>query len=193
MLPKTNQPTQNGFTLIEILVTLLMFGIISAIAAPSFMTWVNNKKIEDVAMSIEGALKEAQSTAIRKNKTCSVVVTSTTVSTPDAGCLPSGTRQIQEREVMWSNRNLTIAGTGGASGTTATFTSIGTTIVSPSTTTFVIYRTDGASNGRRKCVVVSSGIGIIKNGRFTGSLPLSLSSPPTTTEVTAVADACSIS
>jgi prepilin-type N-terminal cleavage/methylation domain-containing protein len=61
-----------GFTLIETLIAIMITGIIAAIAAPSFVAWINNENISKMSANIEGALKEAQSTAIRKNRTCNV-------------------------------------------------------------------------------------------------------------------------
>jgi prepilin-type N-terminal cleavage/methylation domain-containing protein len=189
---KTQHATHTGFTLIETLIAISIAGILAAIAAPSFMAWANNKKIDQVSTSIEGALKEAQSTAIRKNRTCNVWVTSTMASavlddaskTADPGCLPSGSRQIQG-----NNTDLAIAGTGGSSGTLVSFSAVGTAIVTPTSAAFVIYRTDASNNGTRKCVVISSGIGIIKTGIYTGTL----SSPPTSAEISAMSGQCSVS
>jgi prepilin-type N-terminal cleavage/methylation domain-containing protein len=193
MLSKTHPYTNKGFTLIETLVSIAIMGIIAAIAAPSFLTWVNNKKIEDVTTNIEGTLKEAQSTAIRKNKTCNVWITTTTASTvendvartPDPACLPSGTRQIQG-----ANTNIEIAGTGGGSGTMVTFSAVGTSNVTLNTQAFIIYRTD-ATIGLKKCLVISAGIGIIKTGTYNGTLPLP--SAPTATDITNVINQCSVS
>jgi prepilin-type N-terminal cleavage/methylation domain-containing protein len=193
MLSRTIHPKTKGFTLIEILVSIAILGIIAAIATPSFLTWVNNKKIEDVTTNIEGTLKEAQSTAIRKNKTCNVWITSTTASTvqndvprtPDPGCLPSGTRQIQG-----SNTNIEIAGTGGSSGTMVTFSAVGTSNVTLNTQAFIIYRTDAPTIGQQKCLVISAGIGIIKTGKYNGTLPLPAA--PTAADITNVVNQCSV-
>jgi prepilin-type N-terminal cleavage/methylation domain-containing protein len=193
MLLKMNHPNNKGFTLIEILVTLLIMGIIAAIAAPSFMTWANNRKIQQVATDIEGALKEAQSTAVRKSMACDATVTSSAITavtvpivtvpvTPAVNCLPSGTRQIQG-----SNSNLAISGTGGTT-TTVNFSSLGSVT---STQAFVIYRTDVAATvGTMRCVIISAGIGTTRSGTYTGTLPLTLSTPPTAAQITTISNSC---
>lgn len=192
---KIKNPVCKGFTLIEIMVTILITGIIAAIATPSFMTWANNRKVQQVATDIEGALKEAQSTANRKSIPCDATVSATNITavtvpivtvpvTPAINCLPSGTRQIQG-----DNSNLAIAGTGGAS-TTVSFTALGSVT---NTQAFVIYRTDVPGAGTKRCVVISSGIGAIKSGTYTGTFPLVLGSPPTAAQITDVANACSAS
>jgi prepilin-type N-terminal cleavage/methylation domain-containing protein len=186
MLLKMNPSNNKGFTLIEILVTLLIMGIIAAIAAPSFMTWANNRKIQQVATDIEGALKEAQSTAVRKSVACNATVTSSAITAIRVGttenCLPSGTRQL-----YGSNSNLAISGTGGTT-TTVNFSSLGSVT---STQAFVIYRTDVATTiGTKRCIVISAGIGTTRSGTYTGTLPLTLSATPTAAEITTISNAC---
>lgn len=196
---KIFRQNDQGFTLIEVLVSILIMGILTAIAAPSFMTWVYNKKVDGLVADVEGALKEAQSTAIRKSITCNVLVTETTVtsvksatdSTEVPACLPSGSRQLPKLQ-DGSNDTLKIAGTGGSTGTIFTFSSRGTANITPSTEAVVIYRTDAAGNGKNKCLVVSSGIGIMKSGTYSGTLPPVLSTPPSAAETTAVVGSCII-
>jgi prepilin-type N-terminal cleavage/methylation domain-containing protein len=192
MLLRTSRQSDQGFTLIEILVTIMIAGVMAAIAAPSFMTWVNNKKINDTSTKIEGALKEAQSSAGRRNITCNVLITETQVSSTNAKCLPFGTRNIQDKapDVGISNSNLAIAGTGGSSGTTVTYLSLGTANITPKTATIIIYRTDGTTNGIKKCIVVSKGIGTVKTGNYTGTLPLTVDASSTDAALDVVANQC---
>jgi prepilin-type N-terminal cleavage/methylation domain-containing protein len=190
---KMKHQDNKGFTLIEVLITILMVGITAAIATPSFMTWANNRKIQQIATDIEGALKEAQTTATRKSMPCDATVNSTNITavtvpivttpaTAAVNCLPSGTRQIQG-----DNTNIAIAGTGGTN-TTVSFTALGSVT---NTQAFVIYRTDDTASGTKRCVVISSGIGAIRSGTYTGTFPLVLASPPTAAQITDVSNACS--
>lgn len=178
-----------GFTLIEILVTIALTGILAAITAPGFISWLENKKIDDVSASIEGALKEAQSTSVRRNEACTVSITSTTVSATPTTCLPTGTRTIS---ATGSERNIAVSVTNN----TVKFTSKGTTL---DTEPFIIYRVNNGTNvGKMKCIVVSSGIGIVRSGTYNSTtaptVPASLGdaplvSNPATAEEAAAKDA----
>ena len=59
-----NISTQKGVTLIELMVALAIFAIITSIAAPNFSTWVSDKRISSEAQKIAGAFKVARSESL---------------------------------------------------------------------------------------------------------------------------------
>ena len=62
----------NGFTLVEMLVTLTIIGFLLAIAAPSFRQMMLNHGIRTASFDLFSALEYARSEAIKRNTTVSV-------------------------------------------------------------------------------------------------------------------------
>lgn len=64
----------SGFTLIEVLVVIAMVGILSAIAAPSWLTFVARQRLNKANDSVLAALQEAQGQAKKTKRSYSVSV-----------------------------------------------------------------------------------------------------------------------
>lgn len=58
----------SGFTLIELMVTIVLLAILTMLAMPSFMTWINNNKVRTVSDSLQNGLRFAQSEALRRSR-----------------------------------------------------------------------------------------------------------------------------
>jgi type IV fimbrial biogenesis protein FimU len=119
--PKQSQ----GFTLIELMITVVILGIFAAIAVPSFTSFINNNKVQSVSNELSSLLQYARSSAAQNN-------------TPHIVCLSSGTWTVKRASLcsstndmrsMTSPANITITASSGLipiifnpNGTTATTT-----------------------------------------------------------------------
>lgn len=154
------QRQNSGFTLPEILLIVVILGIFAALAAPSFLSWVNSKRVEDVLLQVEGAVKEAQAEAIRKSQACELNISTSSVTSTPPSCLPTGTRDLTQ--VSGGSSSVGVAFIA-ANNSTLTFSPKGTTT---SSNIFVFYHPDQAQGMR--CLAISSGIGIVRTGQFQG-------------------------
>ena len=78
MLTRNNR----GFSLIELMVTLTLLGILLAAAIPEFGTWTANARVRSVAESLQNGLRLAQTEAVRRNRQTVFALTN---ATPAAG------------------------------------------------------------------------------------------------------------
>lgn len=58
-----------GFSLLELMVTVSVFGLLIAAALPAFSTWVSNSRVRSVTENLQNGLRLAQTEAIRRNRT----------------------------------------------------------------------------------------------------------------------------
>jgi len=73
---------QRGFTLIEIVVTFVVLGLLALLGASSYKTWVLNQRVRAAAESIHFGLQIAKAEAIKRN----TVVRFSLVDKPSSGC-----------------------------------------------------------------------------------------------------------
>ena len=104
---------QNGFTMIEMMVTLIVVGILAAIAAPAFTSLIASQNIRTSASMLQSSLLQARSEAIKRN-------TGVTVS-PNGGQGQWSTgwtvSVLSNGEVVSSNNKSTQAVITGGTGT----------------------------------------------------------------------------
>jgi type IV fimbrial biogenesis protein FimT len=70
-----------GFSLIEILITMSLLGILLGLAAPSFGEWIRNSQVRTVADSLQNGVRLAQAEAVRRNRQVVFFLTSSTACT----------------------------------------------------------------------------------------------------------------
>ena len=157
-----NVPKKNsGFTLLEMLITVIVIGVLSAIIAPNLIGLYNQNQVRDALSQVESSLKEAQRQAIKNSKTCTVTfnrIDKTITGTPN-GCLLS-TRTLNNSVTLTTNEasppdifDLAFSYKGNYGG-------LGKTII-----------VSGNNSSEKKCLAITSGIGIMRTGEFVGNIP----------------------
>nr|WP_309593592.1 prepilin-type N-terminal cleavage/methylation domain-containing protein [Moraxella osloensis] len=75
-----NQGREQGFTLIELVITIAIIAIIAAMAAPNMQRQIRQARIKDGANIIEAALKDARTQAMIAQRSTRVVLTNSSSS-----------------------------------------------------------------------------------------------------------------
>ncbi|MBE9171282.1 type II secretion system protein [Pleurocapsales cyanobacterium LEGE 06147] len=148
-----------GFTLIEIVTTAIVVGVLAAIAVPSFVGLFNQNKVKEAVAQIEGALKEAQRQAMRRGRQCTVTINSGTITASPNSCL------LSQRTI---DSNININTNPDTSPLEIIFSHKGNVpepIPSPNTIGYAIVLSSNDTN-EKKCVLVAYGLGIIKSGDY---------------------------
>jgi type IV fimbrial biogenesis protein FimT len=70
-----------GFSLIEVLITMALLGILLGLAAPSFGEWIRNTKVRTVADSLQNGVRLAQAEAVRLNSQVAFFLTNSSTCT----------------------------------------------------------------------------------------------------------------
>ncbi|PST85371.1 type IV pilin [Photobacterium sp. NCIMB 13483] len=77
-----NGDCQRGFTLLELVFTVVIIGIVAAMAAPSFSGLIESNKIKRLATEIEWLLVQAKSEAVMRGENVEVQVVVDGAGTP---------------------------------------------------------------------------------------------------------------
>ncbi|WP_323299615.1 prepilin-type N-terminal cleavage/methylation domain-containing protein [Crocosphaera sp. UHCC 0190] len=153
---KTNQ----GMTLMEIMIVVVITGILAVVGAPSLMSILQGDQVQQGLDQVYSALQDSQKQAIRLSKQCTITLNKDadppTISSSDTACLVSTNRELPDGVVMK-------IGTKLESGITFSFK--GTTTASG---TIVVERKSSKATDEKQCLVISNGLGIMRKGVYKG-------------------------
>ena len=157
MLLYNARKSNSGFTLTEIIVTIIIIGVIAAIAAPNFLGLLNRNRVNEAARQIEGALTEAQRQAMRRGSQCSISIdeATKTISNPADGCLLSNRNLNDLIQLDTNTTTITFSGKGNITGATAPV--------------LVVSIPNGTD--LQRCVVLDSLLGSQRSGEYSGTIP----------------------
>jgi type IV fimbrial biogenesis protein FimT len=179
----TGTPTNRsgGFTIIELVVTLALFGVLLALGLPAFTTFIQNTQIKNAAENALTGLTLAKAEAVRRNApvrfqlvsnmtaTCAVTASSgnwvVSLDDPTGQCdiAPSDTtapRIIQKYAVQDGSPKVAVSATGGglvAFNGLGRVSGAGTTQIDFTHATSVCEHIDATGTARCLRVLISTG------------------------------------
>lgn len=102
-----------GFTMIELLITILVIGVLTTVALPSFRGFVLNQRIQNASFDIMSSLTLARSEAIKRNTSVDMIPNSG--SWANGWAITAGTTNVDNRSAIGNGVTVTCF-----SGTTST-------------------------------------------------------------------------
>jgi prepilin-type N-terminal cleavage/methylation domain-containing protein len=164
-VPNKNKLNQ-GFTTAEIIVTLIIAGILAAMATPNLLAAYTRSRVNEAVDQIQGALLEAQTQAIRSGRNgCAITISATGITytgvTPPAG----------EVACLLNSRTFPPEATINSSQTlphTVNFSYKGTIVVADAFTMWITNSQFLTEDNQPPCLVLSSPLGIVRTGYYQG-------------------------
>lgn len=144
--------TSKGFTLTETIVLVVIIGIFATLSVPSFLGWLNQKKVNDALAKIEGAIKETQREAIKRSQDCTITIPKGINQSIAGNCLVTGSRKIEDVTINYNHfapHDISFDFKG--------------LYIPPGTTLWVSIPN---SSVKPKCLAISTGIGLMRTGNY---------------------------
>jgi type IV fimbrial biogenesis protein FimT len=109
-----NTRSQRGFSLIELMITISVLGILVMLALPGFSRWIANTQIRTMAESIQNGLRLAQREAAARNDSVTLILTNATAPACSSTAATNGLNWVICSGSTKINQNVGKAGSAGA-------------------------------------------------------------------------------
>ena len=162
---RSTRKNNHGFSLIEMLASAMILGILAAIAIPNVTALFSHHKVRNAMTIMNGAIKETQKQAIRLGISCTVNIDKVqrTMTGFPAGCLPED--RLIDDDVDVNNDDLVIRSSFVPDATpvfSISFSAKGNTNDGGT----IVVSSD--STETQSCFVIALGLGITRTGDYVG-------------------------
>lgn len=146
--PIARRGKAHGFTLVELMITIGIVGILATIAVPSFRDYVRNQRVKSASFELVAALSLTRSEAIKRNKDIAI--------TRASGGWQNGWSISADGNVLrQQNTYNSISITDTANATAITFNRDGRLAASSTPTSFTVGASPASSAVTSRCISIS--------------------------------------
>ena len=159
--PRLKRNSTDGFTLIELLVVIVMIGVLFSIALPSWVSFLNNRRVGSARDEILQTLRQTQAEAARTRR-AKTVSFNTTVNPPQITGFEGQPTPLGNGKFTANMIGLQIT---PAAATSITFLSTGAllNLTSPSTLPVTITVSAPANGNSKSCVIIETLLGSMRS------------------------------
>ena len=158
--PRLKRNSTDGFTLIELLVVIVMIGVLFSIALPSWVSFLNNRRVGSARDEILQTLRQTQAEAVRTRREKTVSF-NTTVNPPQITGFEGQPTPLGNGKFTANMIGLQIT---PAAATSIIFRSTGAlNLANPSNLPVTITVSAPANGNSRSCVIIETLLGSMRS------------------------------